>query len=86
MLQRLYEALYKRLGGRPFTHIAREGIQHRPLEWLMVFLFLGIGIGDLTSGTLFWTGLGFLVAGVVIGHIWWGGSNWGGQAKRRRRR
>jgi len=49
MLKILYEWLYTRIGGRPWSYIARDSFKKYPIFWI----------------------LGFLVGGVVLGHIFW---------------
>ena len=41
-LQKLYERLWRRVGGKPWTEIVREDQQHSPLLYLLIFLGLGI--------------------------------------------
>ena len=45
----LYKWLYSRIGGRPWTNIARDFYHHHPV--IVGFLTLGIGI---LIGHLFW--------------------------------
>jgi len=42
MLERLYEKLWRRLGGRPWTEIVREDARHQPLLYLLLFLLAGV--------------------------------------------
>lgn len=48
-MNKLYEWLWTRIGGRPWTYIIRDNAQANLIWWL----------------------LGFLLAGVVLGHLFW---------------
>ncbi len=47
LLQRLYQALWSRIGGRPWTHIIRDSQRGYPLLWLLLFGAMGILLGHL---------------------------------------
>ncbi len=49
MLAKLYEMLWSRLGGRPWTDIIRDSYHHYPLLWV-----LGWGLVGIVLGHLFW--------------------------------
>ena len=72
MISRLYKLLYTRFGGRPWTYITREATRRRPLEALL-WAFL---LGNVFANVLPWSwellAGGFIAAGVVVGHIFWG--------------
>jgi hypothetical protein len=69
-LERLYEKLWRRIGGRPWTEIIRDEQKRSPLVFLLIFLSLGIMTGRL-AGKYWWQILlGFLL-GVLAGHFWW---------------
>ena len=69
-LERLYEKLWRRIGGRPWTEIIRDDQKRSPLVFLFIFLGLGILTGRL-AGKYWWQILlGFLL-GILCGHFWW---------------
>lgn len=49
IVERLYRALWERLGGRPWTYIMRDSQKRYPLLWL-----LGAGGAGILLGHLFW--------------------------------
>lgn len=72
MLERWYKALWSRLGGRPWTYIARDLNREWPLLFPLVFLSIGIAIGRIAKKH-WWKILLAILAGIVIGHIFWEG-------------
>ena len=48
-LERLYRAVWSRIGGRPWTYIIRGSQKRYPLLWLLV-----AGGAGLLLGHLFW--------------------------------
>ena len=69
-LERLYEKLWRRIGGKPWTEIIRDDQKRSPLVFLFIFLGLGLIVGKL-AGKYWWQILlGFLL-GVLAGHFWW---------------
>ena len=69
-LERLYEKLWRKVGGRPWTEIVRYEQKQAPLLFLLIFMGLGILAGKL-AGKYWWQILlGFLL-GVLCGHVWW---------------
>jgi hypothetical protein len=64
-LSRLYQVLWSRLGGRPWTHIIRDDQRRQPLLYLVLFFSLGAALG---RDWRFWAGFGL---GVLSGHFWW---------------
>jgi len=69
-LERLYEKLWRKVGGKPWTEIVREEQKRSPLVFLLVFLGLGILVGRLTGKYWWQIMLGFLLD-VICGHFWW---------------
>lgn len=43
----LYEKIWRRIGGRPWTHIIRDSVRDHPLPWIAWWLFLGSCLGHL---------------------------------------
>lgn len=41
-LGRLYESLWRRVGGRPWTEIIRDDQKKSPLVFMLIFLGLGL--------------------------------------------
>ena len=69
-LERLYENIWRRIGGRPWTEIIRDEQKKSPLVFLLIFLSLGFMAGK-TAGKYWWQILiGFLI-GIFCGHFWW---------------
>jgi len=69
-LERLYEKIWRRIGGRPWTEIIRDEQKKSPLVFLLIFLGLGFMAGKI-AGKYWWQILiGFLL-GVLCGHFWW---------------
>ena len=69
-LEKLYEMLWRKVGGRPWTEIVREEQRRSPLVFLLVFLGLGILVGRFTGKYWWQIMLGFIL-GVICGHFWW---------------
>ena len=69
-LGKLYEKLWRKVGGKPWTEIIREDQKKSPLTFLLVFLGLGILVGKLAGKCWWQILLGFLL-GVLCGHFWW---------------
>ena len=70
MLERLYEKLWRRLGGRPWTEIVREDARHQPLLYLLLFLLAGVFLA-LKARQNWWQILIGFGAGLIVGHLWW---------------
>uniref|UniRef100_A0A6M3M9Q7 Uncharacterized protein n=1 Tax=viral metagenome TaxID=1070528 RepID=A0A6M3M9Q7_9ZZZZ len=70
MLAKLYQWIYTRVGGQPWTHIVRDEQKSQPLIFLLIFLGLGIILAKF-AGKNWWQLLIALLFGVVIGHLWW---------------
>ncbi len=47
LLERLYRALWSRIGGRPWTHIIRDSQRRYSLAWLLMSGAVGILLGHL---------------------------------------
>jgi predicted MFS family arabinose efflux permease len=66
----MYEKLWSRVGGKPWTEIIREEQKKSPLFFLLIFIGLGILVAKL-AGKYWWQILiGFLL-GMLCGHFWW---------------
>ena len=52
-LGKLYEKIWRRVGGRPWTEIIRDEQKQSPLIFLLIFLGLGILVGRL-AGKYWW--------------------------------
>ncbi len=69
-LGKLYEKMWCKVGGRPWTEIVRDDQRRSPMVFLLIFLGLGILVGRL-AGKYWWKLLlGFLL-GLLCGHFWW---------------
>ncbi len=70
MLAKLYEWIYSRVGGRPWTHIIRDDQKASPLLYMLIFLGLGILVVKL-AGRYWWQILVGFLLGVLCGHFFW---------------
>ncbi len=70
LLEKLYEKLYLRIGGKPWTEIVREDQKRTPLLYMLIFLGLGILVAKFTGKYWWQLLLGFLL-GVIVGHFFW---------------
>ena len=69
-LERLYEKLWRKVGGKPWTEIIRDDQRKAPLAFLIVFMGLGVLVGKLAGKDWLQILLGFLL-GILCGHFWW---------------
>lgn len=53
MLEKLYKALWSRIGGQPWTYIARDSFKKHPIFWILGFL-IGGTLGGVVLGHIFW--------------------------------
>lgn len=67
---RVYEKLWRRAGGRPWTEIVREDQRQSPPLYMLIFLAFGIILGKLAARGWWQVLIGFL-PGVLCGHFWW---------------
>ncbi len=70
LIGKLYERLWRKVGGKPWTEIVREDQRNSPLTYLLIFLGLGILIYRLAAKNWWQIVVGFLL-GVLAGHFWW---------------
>ena len=70
LLENLYEKLWRRVGGRPWTEIVRDEERQSPLIFMLIFLGFGILLGKLAARYWWQILIGFLL-GVICGHFWW---------------
>ena len=70
LIGKLYEKLWRKVGGKPWTEIVREDQRNSPLFYLLIFLGLGILIYRLAAKNWWQIMLGFLL-GILCGHFWW---------------
>ena len=69
-LEKLYEKLWSRVGGKPWTEIVREDQKRSPLLYLLIFLGVGILVARL-AGKNWWLVLVGFLGGILCGHFWW---------------
>ena len=69
-LEKIYEKLWSRVGGRPWTEIIRDEQKKTPLVFLVIFLGMGIMAGKL-AGKYWWQILIGFFLGILCGHFWW---------------
>ena len=70
----LYKAIWSKIGGRPWTYIARD-IYHRFEYLILVSLFIGgyaLGNSGLTNWKWFLAIMGAYTIGYIHGHFFWG--------------
>lgn len=70
IIGKLYEKLWRKVGGKPWTEIVREDQKASPLVYLLIFLGLGILVARLAGKNWWQILVGFLL-GIVCGHFWW---------------
>jgi hypothetical protein len=70
MLEWLYEKLWRRLGGRPWTEVIREDARREPLLYLFLFLLAGVSLAMKAKQSWWQILIGFGV-GLIVGHLWW---------------
>jgi len=70
MLEKLYEKIWRRIGGKPWTEIIREDAQREPLLYLLIFLAGGIFLAIKAKQHWWQILLGFTL-GILVGHLWW---------------
>ena len=70
LIGKLYESLWHKVGGKPWTEIVREDQRNSPLMYLLIFLALGILVAKL-AGKNWWQMLVGFLLGVLCGHFWW---------------
>lgn len=67
---KLYEKLWRKVGGKPWTEIVREDQKASPLVYLLIFLGLGVLMARLAGKNWWQILVGFLL-GIICGHFWW---------------
>ena len=70
IIGKLYEKLWRKVGGKPWTEIVREDQKDSPLVYLLIFLGLGILVARL-AGKNWWQILVWFLLGIICGHFWW---------------
>jgi len=70
ILAKLYEKIWQKVGGKPWTEIVREDQRQSPLVFMLIFAGLGSMTAKLT-GRYWWQILIGFLAGVLCGHFWW---------------
>ena len=67
----LYEMLWSRVGGRPWTSISRAAARAHPLTWTVGGYLAGLVMGRLLQWPqALWVLLG-LFSGIILGHLFW---------------
>jgi len=69
-LEKLYEKLWRQVGGKPWTEIVREDQKQSPLLYMLIFLGMGILTSKLATKYWWQILIGFLL-GIICGHFWW---------------
>jgi len=70
LLSKLYKKIWQATGDKPWTYRIRDDQKNNPLLYLLLFLAIGVFIGKFCK-KYWWQVLIIIVAGVVIGHIFW---------------
>ena len=70
LLEKLYEKVWCKIGGRPWTEIVRDEQKQAPLVFMLIFLGLGILAGRIAAKYWWQILLSFLL-GILCGHFWW---------------
>lgn len=64
----LYRAIWKTIGGRPWTFIMRDFSYQNPLLLLIGAFTAGVFLGKFWH----WQSLGYILLGLLLGHLFWG--------------
>ncbi len=67
-----YQWWWSRIGGRPWTWIARDSYHETPLVWIIALLAAGALIGNYFGMLRFLVFLGIFLIGTIFGHFFWG--------------
>ena len=78
-LDRVYERFWRRLGGRPWTYILRDAWEQYEIFWIIGLLAIGILMGYFCPLAWALGGLGILLGGFILGHLFWGTKHVRGQ-------
>jgi len=70
LIGKLYEKLWRKVSGKPWTEIVREDRKRSPLIYLLIFLGLVILVCRVAVKNWWQIVVGFLL-GVLAGHFWW---------------
>lgn len=68
----LYKKLWSLIGGRPWTYIIRDFYHKAELFIIVGFFMFGYFIRPYLSVGTFWTYIGVLSGGYILGHLFWG--------------
>jgi len=71
MLGMLYQALWLRIGGRPWTYILRDAWHRLEGLWIISLVAIGALLGHWLWDLIFWFLLVFSL-GYIAGHLFWG--------------
>jgi len=78
-MERIYMWLWKRIGGRPWTFIIRDGWTRYQFFWIVALVSLGVWLGHHYEWQTVLTGWLVFSAGYLAGHLFWstgsGGDN-----------
>ena len=69
-LEKLYEKIWRKIGGKPWTEIIRDEQKQSPLVFLFIFLGMGILLARMAEENWWQILFGFLL-GILCGHFWW---------------
>lgn len=71
MLERIYEWLWRRIGGRPWTYIIRGWWARYQFFWIVGLVSLGVWLGHTYDWKSVLTGWLVFSAGYLSGHLFW---------------
>lgn len=71
MLERLYQSLWSKMGGRPWTYILWDAWHKLEGLWIIGLVAVGALLGHWFWDLIFWLLLAFAL-GYVAGHLFWG--------------
>jgi len=83
-LSHLYEALWSRIGGRPWTYIIRDWWVDYEFFWIVGLVSLGIWLGHIFTWQAVLKGWLIFSVGYIGGHLFWGKDYIPGQNDKRR--
>jgi hypothetical protein len=68
----IYKALWRRIGGRPWTYILRDCWGDSGFFWIVGLVSLGIWLGHVYPWDTVLKGWLVFSAGYIGGHLFWG--------------
>ncbi len=67
----VYKALWRKIGGRPWTYILRDTWHKFEGLWIIGLVAIGAALGHWLWESVFWLLMVFAL-GYIAGHLFWG--------------